>query len=257
MNSNALLSEYVEKNGLVLIRSVKIAERAIDQEALHDMRVSLKKLRLAFTYADYMYPALQFNRTFLSAFRETYVVAGKIRELQLNCQLLNCICHSEMFLKQYEQICLKQIERFKEQFLLDLTNVNTSFLKRAVDELKLLKCININDHALLKTYVKKLFEEADAAIVSSDRLKVHRARKDVKMLLYVSAIFRRNYKKLAENRMTKTADLLGQWHDWVVLSEHLHEFKETVEINLLADIAIEKAQKMLTDARAEWHLYVR
>jgi CHAD domain-containing protein len=243
---------YLNTHARVFVENFRLAAKTADIEALHDMRVSLKRLHTLIRLLNFEKQTNFRLKKVYKPFRKLFKIAGPLRDLQVEELLL------EEFRQQFDvnQILFQKLNKRKAIHLQKFLLKSKSF--------KILKANRI--FLLLGRHIQKIsgqqlaiqlqrFKESRFVLLAEysnqqcDRYNLHSARKMLKDLAYLSEMAESD--TLAVNqeflKYKETGQILGLWHDRDVmlrfLAAHITEQEhllDTNSANLVSSIAIQK-----------------
>lgn len=203
-----LLNDYVVERLKSVKQNLSDFKKAHNSECLHDLRVDIKKIRSIVSFAE----KVCHKKYATSDLKPLFKNAGKIRELEINIQML--IADPNPPKKLVSQLK-------KKKNLLTL-----SFLKKTSRYIRLterqINSVSFPEKLPKTKEIKKYFEKVERKanqMLSGDRESMHKFRMKIKNLMYV-------YKALPENlqnkinwdaaEIDKRQEKLGIWHDTYV-----------------------------------------
>lgn len=190
-------------------------------EDFHKLRVEIKKLKAQFKLVNFCSKIFEWKKKF-QCFQSVFKQAGKIRELQVEAEALKKYAiykGLKTYIKNLKKAKQKEIFVF---LLLINKDIKTRFKKSKKIVLSLIETINKRD---IKNYLEKKRKQI-RNLISGKQLKIknaHELRKHLKEFYYniKSLNFPKQIKLVKETEAFQ--NLLGKWHDGVVLKQHLNE----------------------------------
>jgi len=237
-NEAAIIKAYFEKQLNAIEIILKKQHHKISKEDIHKLRVAVKKIKCVSALVLFCDPAFR-RKKFMKWFKKIFTAAGKLRELQLEISRLKKLQFSGS-LKDYPGHLRKRLKK-KKHFFFSLANGR---LRRKLK--KRSKIIYPFFEAVNKTGINKFLEEKIRemiSIIKSKNLKekeAHKLRKILKEFYYSISIFglkNKQFKNIAGYQ-----ELLGQWHNDVVLAGFLQKAIDT-------DNEGKKELRIIKDAR--------
>ena len=173
---------------------------------IHHLRVDIKKINALLSFARYMYQ----EKYDTSKLKPLFHDAGKIREMQLNVQLLRAV-------PNFTEKTLTRLEK-KEKILIH------RFTKKESRYFKLIKYFKkkaslpeiLPSKKTIKAYFSSEQKDAAGILEHVDRDGLHRYRKKIKKIMYIyCALPRRMQNEIELNKaeINKLQKKLGVWHD--------------------------------------------
>ncbi|MDF2159147.1 CHAD domain-containing protein [Algoriphagus sp. CAU 1675] len=209
---NGHLSESLDRLEVYLQEYVENDQ----EEALHQLRVEIKKIKAVLGFAKEV-----FEKNY-SCFKLKYLFdkAGKIREIQINKQLLEKIGGetSRLFnqLTQRENTLRNQFLKAAPRYVANLHN----FKQKLQLPPHLPELYHIQD------YFKKKEKKAEELLIQKDREKLHGYRIQIKKMMYVYEFLPSKIQKelnIQPEKINKLQKRLGKWHDTFAAIEFLTE----------------------------------
>ena len=175
-------------------------------QRLHHLRVDIKKIKAVFSFAEKVYKEKYKTNTLKPLFQK----AGKIREIQINTQLLN----------EFPQPPEKLITQLKKKENI----LSLQFIKYSSRYLKLIKTLRENIYLpeilpskkKIKKYFKKEEQKANKKLKNKDKAHVHQYRMKIKKIMYIFKALPNSIQQeieLDETKINKQQKKLGSWHD--------------------------------------------
>ena len=207
-----LTREYIQKHAEAAILHLKQFAVDADEEAMHQFRVNMKKLRAVFRMVHQINPDHKFEKRYKKKFKLLFADGGQIRQLQLITSELKknkyrALLQQSASLKQLPQLILLFSEKSKRyKNLLASYKKNLSQLASQVKEQELI----VYAAALKQTIVKNKIS------VTADEW--HELRKQIKQLLYITNLLQpaSRIKVLTVAQVKQynaLQEIIGAWHD--------------------------------------------
>jgi CHAD domain-containing protein len=220
MLNRKIQQKHFRENVETIDQSLKVFRKKWDNEALHKLRVEVKKMKAALllqsgSFNDEKLPA-EFEET-----RKVFKAAGKIREADINVGLLEEHGIADKKIKKkLKEVVQKKGEKFREDVNAHLEKVHkhiSFFLRRFYD---------LPDKKIQRLFSTELHALSQASQVRLGSVQLHDCRKKLKNLLYVhAALLPSTVKKMKVNTfyLKKLEETIGEWHDVIVIVELLKE----------------------------------
>ena len=207
---------YLKKLRKRIITLLKNTAEQFEDEDYHKLRVEIKKLKALAGFIEFSHKKFSKKKA-LTPFKKIYKQAGKIRELQLEASFLKK--NNPQFIEQYLSDLDKRIEKEKKKFASLPRNQIKRETKKAIKEIKLF--FQDTDEADSIEFINNERKQI-AQLTRELPLKpanVHQLRKILKEDFY-------NRKRMDQpSPKIKAEDdfleLLGSWHDCVVLNNQI------------------------------------
>lgn len=196
------------------LRAYKVGE---NPKTLNKLRVDIKKIKAVFSFIKDIYDFSNRKKVLQPLFKN----AGKIRELQININLLNDLPHPPKPL-------ISQLEKseliFIRQFINNISDY-TNKVKNYRDFFSLPSSLPKNK--IIKKYFKKIAVKAKKMMRKLDRSDLHLFRKKIKKILYSYNALPKKLQVVKEVNKMKINEMqkrVGSWHDTysaiIFLSHH-------------------------------------
>lgn len=209
-------SRYLKKSRKIILRLLKKSPKKFEDEDYHQLRVEIKKLKSVAGFIEFSNKRFS-KRKQLKPFSKLYKQAGKIRELQLEEAFLKK--NNVQFIKHYLDDVAKSIKKEKKKF-------SSLISKKARKKIKM--AIRAIESILIKTNEKDViqFMNNERSKITSLTQKLplnpddaHKLRKILKEDFYNRKRINQPSEKIkAEDNLL---ELLGKWHDCVVLNDQI------------------------------------
>lgn len=193
----------------------------------HHLRVEIKKMNAALKLVKYC--SVEFPRKrILLPYRMLGKSAGEVREIQLEESAIRRL-KQDLFTRKYLSV-LKTLRLEKKRKFLEVKNqVKNSLEKRHLKILPYAEEINS-----IKTleYFKRLKQKC-ILNMNGEKLKpsaIHELRMLLKEFFYNIEILKPE-SKTALKKINRLQDLIGKWHDYSVIINHLANFKRRTRLS--------------------------
>ena len=237
---SAILEEYFSERLRKLFQSLETFKEKSDEDSLHDVRVEVKKLKSMRLFLKQVYPDKTVRRKKL---RKLFSEAGMIRVFQLNLSWLKKNKFHLLIEKGFHEDELRnQIHQFQSKI-----SQAEKDLQKDFDEWK--ELIEKTDIKIISNFCLSLLNELKTLLCNSDNNEVwHELRKEVKRFLHVQ-----NWNEPFSSKdflvsLDKLQELLGNWHDLVVINETLLSKQLYLSENKLLKAENAKAVKKIANA---------
>ena len=230
------IREYYFTYKLVFGESFSISLDQFDMDAIHKMRTSTKRLRALFQLIQSLS-----NRKFkakrqLKAIRHLFKYSGKIRELQIELQLLsNYENTTNTKIKTYREYLSRKEHLEIGRFLKSLPPLHKR--QNILNDKRVMKAldrIGKNDQSLkAAVFIKEKL--ADLEQVNQNKISnqlVHQNRTILKQLYYMYDILMvpnngKQPMKITKERLREIEQQIGDWHDRVNSIHYMNAFSKT------------------------------
>ena len=231
-----LFEKYLNKFETEFLRSINTN----DEEAIHDLRVAIKKIRALFLFfKEAGYADIKSDYPYLNKLKDVFKKAGKLREYQIHKNLLNeyqqRLERKFPGLDRYMNEKEKEAQQAYHEFMPGITFRK---LYQSADELH--KSIgeispkNLNKK--LYTFIKSRVDECHGFMYEPHyETHLHQIRKYLKHIRFIIGQNIGNVHELCEPDVNfkdtkKVEDILGEWHDRdefrKLLEEYHHQLPE-------------------------------
>ena len=202
-----------------------------DIEAIHDLRVGCKRINSLFFLFEYILQDLFVQKKFFKPFKKMFNLLGDLREVQILYNIVNNYKETlNIDLASYI-VYLKQLEGKKTVKFTDwLNNYKLPNWERLWKKItSILDNINNEDiKARIQGYIKYKLSEIDEIYANLvDIGNFHRIRillKQLRFVLEAAIDSIPDSNKALLSQVKKTEGYLGDWHDRLILLEHLEKF---------------------------------
>lgn len=217
-----ILNEYIAFNVFNIENNLKLFGKEKSEDALHDLRVSIKKIRAILSFLNKTFKEVDIPKS--TDLKKVFLVSGKIREIQLNIKNLLKLPKPPMKLL----LRMRKIEQnLTAQFLIDIPHY--------------LNAVEIFDHGLIIpnqlpkkkiiiNYFDRITDKSEGLLKKNcNKSDIHGLRKNIKKMMYVyDALPKKNkkYLDLDEKYIDELQDYAGNWHDSFVSLQYFKDCKE-------------------------------
>lgn len=210
-------SAYLRKRKSALKFLIRTPKRRFGQDRFHLLRVEIKKLKAALYRMEFLLPEFD-RKKFYKPFRKLFAQAGRVREFQIEKDLLKSYGQPES-IPEYMKYLDKNIQKERTRFFqLRSLRLNSKIQKRLKGLGKQIREVKNLDPF---PYFKSMTEEIKL-LLSSGTLEVesaHLLRKKLKNLKYnLESILGEKF-ALQHPEQENLVNLLGTWHDLVTVHQ--------------------------------------
>ena len=192
----------------------------ITDEDIHNVRLSIKKVKALFTLINAIVPSFKMDKL-LIPFEELFDHAAKIREAQLQYSMLPQLPAGPVT-TSYRAHVNRQASQGKKELVAYCDESTWKSLKGKAKKAakKISAASDSKAIRFMKKQKKKLYKTFEAKPVHAANL--HDTRKSIKDLRYYESMLQ----KKSSNIFTDAfQELIGRWHDKLVLLNGLQRFK--------------------------------
>jgi CHAD domain-containing protein len=208
--------KYLVKRCLELRFQVYAFAESGNQEALHKLRVEIKKLK-AFSKLSKLYKGKK-KPTIKKNIRKIFHRAGVIREANINLQM---ITQFDIHQPSFSTEAKDTIQQETAKFSLHKTHYNDDIRSTAASFLKSLQPVRNHD---IRHWVNRQLKKIAGVVTTASTDQLHEARKRIKNLVYVHGILQKRLVAaltLNIDYLDQLQDAIGKWHDTAVAVELL------------------------------------
>ena len=223
-DDNLILKNWREQE-LVFIENLNICRKRPTIDAIHDIRVAIKKMRSYLRLKDLFNEA-----TWKDEFSNIAVLfksTGRLRDLDKSLQVI----------RQYEQKGSVTYP-FLKQYLNKTRGLVRNWIKKEAQEFDLqtgelvnqLRSLSVTDAQIIQTIIEETAEKIRKVKILGKHIqkKAHEMRKQLKDILYWVKLCPEDLieKSIAIKALDKFIDNLGQWQDHAVLRRKLKHYRK-------------------------------
>jgi CHAD domain-containing protein len=230
------IREYYLIHKLVFEEMFSKSLNDFDKEAIHKMRTSTKRLRALFQLIESISKKKFSAKKQLKSIRHLFKLAGRIRELQIEGELLaDYESEKKISITAYHEYLSGREHQEIAHFLKALPPLTER--KNILNDEIVLNAIKSIKPKKLAAKVEAFLKGKFAAIkrINSNKIsnhKVHQNRTIIKQLYYLYGILiieskGENVMGMAEERLREIEQLIGEWHDRVNSIYYINAFRKT------------------------------
>ena len=217
MNEVATLRTYYEERLRAVEAIVQKQDGNISEEAIHKLRVEIKKIKAVAQLVHFCTNDFQ-RKQLLKAYKKIFKAAGAIREVQLECKALEKLNMLDA-LSRYASHLKEHLENAMHHYLMliDAPLVQTLEATRGL----IVPCFDAVHEEDVNRFLKVKSSKIDA-LAGNGRLgkrQTHKLRKVLKVFYYIILLF--HGKDEHFKNIDAFQELLGRWHDAIVLARYL------------------------------------
>jgi len=228
------LLRYYSQHCSLFLENFNQALSGFDNEAVHDMRVAVKRLRAINLLLERLFPGKFDAVENEIKIRELFRISGRIRDTQVQQQLLSGYISQtgatfsgyQLYLKKVEQKSIKKFnkclaETDAEEALRNMQKIASGLILASPDE-----AINLQ----IILFVSELMDSSRSMCQNQTHDEnLHEIRRKLKQCHYLLSLFDKDDQNLlllnlTVKKLDKVSELLGDWHDQVVAIEMLKKF---------------------------------
>ncbi|MCD4795320.1 MAG: CHAD domain-containing protein [Bacteroidales bacterium] len=220
------LSAYIEQTQM-FFSQLEIAEKTIGIEAIHEMRVAVKKIRSLSKMFKELFSDTSGFETGFKYLRKIFKSAAGIRDSHVMTELIN---QYKTDSSGYNDLLL--YFKFLENesvggFIVLVKEIKNAAFKTSFDYIEWLKRQNVNTqiNRRINLYVKKkIIEVSDFLEIVHDERSIHKFRIKFKEINFLLGVQNDIEKIPILSELKISASELGLWHDKIILTYHLANF---------------------------------
>jgi CHAD domain-containing protein len=235
--------KYFKKRTDKIDLLLKKTARTFTPWDFHQLRIEIKKINALFIFIAFSEKDFK-KRSVFKPYKLIFTAAGKVREYQMEEAVFKKHFGQKKF-TQYQTDLKKSELLEKRKFF---TGVNASLkkdLKRsnkiALSFLKKLKTKDLSEYLKMKRVkIKKTLNKKQLK-----QKEIHQLRKDLKICYYNAKILGKR-SKYSLVKMEKLQELLGKWHDGIVMNNHLKKMIKFLKQNSNESKHLKKIRKEIS-----------
>lgn len=220
------LSAYIEQTQM-FFSQLEIAEKTLGIEAIHEMRVAVKKIRSLSKMFKELFSDTSGFETGFKYLRKIFKSAAGIRDSHVMTKLIN---QYKTDSSGYNDLLL--YFKFLENesvggFIVLVKEIKNAAFKTSFDYIEWLKRQNVNTqiNRRINLYVKKkIIEVSDFLEIVHDERSIHKFRIKFKEINFLLGVQNDIEKIPILSELKISASELGLWHDKIILTYHLANF---------------------------------
>jgi CHAD domain-containing protein len=223
------LKKYLKKRKSAITFLLEKQQESFTPDTFHTLRLEIKKLNALFDLIHFCFNDFKQKKTF-KPFKLIFSQAGKIRELQVEEALLEKHFSSD-FVIQYRNDLKKILTEELNNFFLI---TNPSFAEKLQKKyLKINSVLANTNKKMANRYMDKKRAEIKK-LLHKKALKnkqMHALRKWLKEYLFNQKNLNYTKKNRLLPKTNALPELLGEWHDYQTVIQHLKKAMDSGEIN--------------------------
>lgn len=237
MNLN-LLNRYLYYQRKTFEKCYPRIQDVSDDDAIHDIRVSIKKIRTLLLLLDYIYPGEWDIKDRYRTFKKIFKRLGIIRDLQVQQKLAAYLQQKNNQKAEGYQAYLRDHERIARFNVNNWLRMYSSPDWRSLeDDIHACYFRTGKKQIILKAneYIDQKIQQAKRLSFQKDRVSIHLIRRLLKEARYMmdmmGSVFRdKFYYKPLQNKIKPIENYLGEWHDRMVALDHIFQFEKSMHI---------------------------
>lgn len=244
---------YYQKHRAIVDEALILCENTDNIEAIHSMRLSIKRIRVVGKLADIISDGTFNSKSRLKEINKFFKKSGKLRDSQVTKHLLMDFNDQSLLpvIEMFTSREIKQRSKFEvalssfDKLYFDDFEVALKDMILGVSEKKVLSCGN----TLLNNLEGEMQEIFHA---STDEKRMHDIRTRLKDINYLNNIFDqqlpvREYLHIDVERLRELGEMAGAWHDCLnlekIVRKYINKTPDSVDTSALQDFRMELKQK--------------
>lgn len=231
-----LIKAYFIEHKSVFDEKFKIVLASFDEDAIHKMRTSTKRLRALFQLLQFISSNKFKSKKQLKKIRTLFKHAGKIREIQIEKLVSSTFADKlDIDIPEYQEYLMQCQHREISRFLKSIPKFSerSDIIKDAYVIETINNCTgkNLNDNVKkFLLWKKEQLSSLNARPVSNER--IHKSRTILKQLYYLYDILSQITEEpeilnMTNERMREIEQKIGNWHDLINSTYFLNNFFQT------------------------------
>ncbi len=235
MNLN-LLNRYLYYQRKTFEKCYPKIQDVSDDEAIHDIRVSIKKIRTLLRLLDFIYPGEWDIRARYKPYKKIFKRLGLIRDLQVQQKLASYLKHKttgniegyQEYLRENERMARFNVNTWLHQYSMPdwhslETDIHSCYFRTGKNQI----ILKANE------YIDGKIKQAKKLTVQKDRISIHLIRRLLKEARYMMDMMssvlgnKMDYKPL-QNNIKPIENYLGEWHDRMVALDYIFQFEKSM-----------------------------
>jgi CHAD domain-containing protein len=230
------LLDYLSKQCGLFNKNFNLVISDFDEDAIHDMRVAIKRIRAVFLLTERLFPGEFDALEEEGEMRRLFRLSGRMRDAQVQQQLLYATAQNigstfgeyQAYLRNTESKAVKKFKKFLKEYdaeddLKQKHEKVADLISRSGYEQVRLQIVQFVDELFMAAGKMHSDYEHDE--------KLHEIRRKLKQCHYLLSVFNQRDPDLPQLKTTlkkldKVNELLGNWHDQLVAMEMLGRFLE-------------------------------
>ena len=241
---------YLRKRAKSIHSILEKPEVEYSTNTFHKLRVEIKKVKALFDLIYFCSEDFEFEKHF-RPFKEIFVLAGKVRELQLEEQLLNKY-RSSFVLNEYRNTLSSKLFQEERSYF---AMINQELSVQLDNKFQIITSILSKIHKKEgNCYIEKKRKDIQK-LLSEESLKandLHNLRKQIKILDYNQKSLSSKEEYHSESNYDQLTKLLGKWHDCQIFINHLNIIMEADTLNLEEKSQIKNLKSKISSKRERY-----
>lgn len=260
---NSQIHTYFQTQTEIFEQNFELTKQDANEEAIHDMRVSIKRLLTLFKFLDFCTnQKFKFKKS-LNYLTKIFKQAAKLRDIQISILIIQSLEESLIInLREWKKTYLKNEQKEKNKLKKKLNLCNQKKIISIFDENnKIIKSIQkVNDLDNLSAKYKAIrIHKINLLLHNNNKyIDYHKIRKQIKQISYLTEIENIGSSYIPElENIKQLAKLLGDWHDITVFLKYAEKKQNSDYVLNKATINqffINKQQNILSNFNKNYSL---
>jgi CHAD domain-containing protein len=238
------LKKYFKKRIELINASLEKPQRLFTPVDYHKLRVEIKKVKALFGVIEYSTKDFH-SEVYFKIFKLLFKKAGRVRELQLERQAV----------ENYKQPAFREYLKYLEE---ERDKEADNFFSLVNDELKkdlrsiYKSIIHFFDH-VHKKEIENYISNRKRKIIrfisrrNNSDMQIHGIRKLLKEFFYIKKMI--ISKDIPVLRIEEFQELLGQWHDNLIMTDHLQKVVDEGSVGIQEKKRLASLKKIIDDKK--------
>nr|WP_315177478.1 CHAD domain-containing protein [uncultured Flavobacterium sp.] len=213
------LKTYFSKRKSAINLILEKSPKSYIPETFHSLRVEIKKMNALFDLLNYCSKKFKRKKNY-SSFKLIFKQAGRIRELQIEQSLLAEQPNSHLLQAYYSHLKKLETKELKRFFAIANKSFVVKFRKKYR---KIIPLLTQASKKKVNRYMDKKRREIKKLMCKTKfkKTQMHTFRKQLKTYQYNEKILSCESQNQSLQNKNILSDLLGEWHDYEVVINHL------------------------------------
>ncbi|MFV8336179.1 CHAD domain-containing protein [Flavobacterium sp. RSP29] len=213
------LKTYFKKRKSATNLILEKSPKSYTPETFHSLRVDIKKINALFDLLNYCYKKFDHKKNY-SSFKLIFKQTGRIRDLQIEQSLLAEQPNFHLLQAYSDHLKKLETKELKRFFAISIKSFVVKFKKK---HRKIIPLLTKVGKKKVNRYMDKKRREIKKLMCTTKfkKTQIHTFRKRLKTYQYNEKILRCKSQNQSLGGKNILSDLLGEWHDYEVIINHL------------------------------------